>query len=243
MKKKLKWVFAGALVVFALLQFTNPARTNPPVANDFLKSMSPPANIAAEFRAACYDCHSHETVWLWYSRIAPASWLVVRDVNEARSHLDMSTWPTNGLPAITRKLHSMSEEVRSGDMPPVQYKLIHRDARLTAAQRKDLADWLDLQATQAIRRPSPSNSTAGQTNGTLAANASPSRTLYLKNCAHCHGADADGDDGPDLHQLDLTDDQIRNRIRDGVKNKMTSFSGKLSASDIDTLVQYLRTLD
>ena len=68
------------------------------------------------------------------------------------------------------------------------------------------------------------------------------RALFLKNCAHCHGADAHGDDGPDLHGLDLTDDWIANRIRKGKKGQMTAFAGKLQPAEIDALVAYVQTL-
>ena len=68
------------------------------------------------------------------------------------------------------------------------------------------------------------------------------RTLFLKNCAHCHGADARGDEGPDLHKLDWTDRQITTRIRNGKKGQMTAFAGKLSPEEISALVGYLRTL-
>ena len=66
--------------------------------------------------------------------------------------------------------------------------------------------------------------------------------LFLKNCAHCHGADARGDDGPDLHNLDLTDEQIAKRIRNGKKGQMTAFAGKFSAENISEVLAYLRTL-
>ena len=68
------------------------------------------------------------------------------------------------------------------------------------------------------------------------------RTLFLKNCAHCHGADASGDDGPDLHDLDWTDKQIADRIRNGKKGQMTAFSGKLQTTEIESLIAYLHTL-
>jgi mono/diheme cytochrome c family protein len=70
----------------------------------------------------------------------------------------------------------------------------------------------------------------------------PGRALFLKNCAHCHGADARGDDGPDLHGLDASDEWIANRIRKGKKGQMTAFAGKLQPADIDALIAYLRTL-
>jgi mono/diheme cytochrome c family protein len=70
----------------------------------------------------------------------------------------------------------------------------------------------------------------------------PGRTLFLKNCAHCHGADAHGDEGPDLHNLDWTDQQIAKRIRNGKAGQMTAFAGKLDPSEIDSLVAYVRSL-
>jgi len=69
-----------------------------------------------------------------------------------------------------------------------------------------------------------------------------SRTLFLRNCAHCHGASARGDDGPDLHDLGLTDDWIANRIRKGKPGEMTAFAGKLQPAEIAALVTYVQTL-
>jgi mono/diheme cytochrome c family protein len=74
------------------------------------------------------------------------------------------------------------------------------------------------------------------------ASAVAGRRLFLKNCAHCHGADARGDEGPDLHGLDWTDQQIANRVRNGKKGQMTAFAGKLGPGDIDSLIAYVRTL-
>ena len=68
------------------------------------------------------------------------------------------------------------------------------------------------------------------------------RTLFLRNCAHCHGADAHGDDGPDLHGLDFTDDWIAERIRKGKAGQMTAFAGKLQPAEIAALVGYVQTL-
>jgi mono/diheme cytochrome c family protein len=66
--------------------------------------------------------------------------------------------------------------------------------------------------------------------------------LFLNSCAHCHGADAHGDEGPDLHSLELSDRQIANTIKNGIKDQMPSFAKKLSDADIAKLTAYLRTL-
>jgi len=68
------------------------------------------------------------------------------------------------------------------------------------------------------------------------------RTLFLKNCAHCHADDATGDEGPDLHGLKKSDDWISRRIRNGVKGEMTAFGEKFSDEDVKALIAYLRTL-
>ena len=83
---------------------------------------------------------------------------------------------------------------------------------------------------------------ADQDSGPAAATAFNGRALFLKNCAHCHGADAHGDEGPDLHNLEWTNEQIATRIRNGKKGQMTSFAGKLSPDQISDVVAYLRSL-
>ncbi len=75
-----------------------------------------------------------------------------------------------------------------------------------------------------------------------AARVDAGKQLFLKNCAHCHGADARGQEGPDLHKLDWTDEQIAKRIRSGKKGQMTAFAGKFSTDDINKVIAYLRTL-
>jgi Haem-binding domain len=148
MKKKLKWIFAALAVVFALLQFVNPSRTNPPVVGDLMATNPPPPEVAAILHAACYDCHSYETKWPWYSRIAPVSWLIVRDVNNGRHNMNFSDWPYNNPIREAKRLEDMSEEIGYNEMPPKKYTLIHADARLTESQRKELTEWLDSEAAR-----------------------------------------------------------------------------------------------
>ena len=147
MKKKLKWIVIGLAVIFVLLQFTNPARTNPPVVNDLAATNPPPAEITALLHAACYDCHSYETKWPLYSKIAPSSWLVVSDVTDGRENLNFSEWPQDPL-RIAKKLERINEELGYHNMPPQKYLLMHPEARLTEAQRKTIMDWTAATARQ-----------------------------------------------------------------------------------------------
>jgi hypothetical protein len=84
---------------------------------------------------SCYDCHSNETDWPWYSNVAPMSWLVQHDVDEGRSELNFSEWP----PDDADDLH---DPVEHGEMPPAKYTRLHGDAKLSAAERDHLEEAL-----------------------------------------------------------------------------------------------------
>ncbi|MGC9941745.1 MAG: heme-binding domain-containing protein [Verrucomicrobiota bacterium] len=153
MKQKLKWLVVSFAVVFVLLQLANPSRTNPPVKTDLIASTQPPAPVASALVAACYDCHSYQTKWPWYSHIAPVSWLVANDVNEGRKNLNLSDWPADDAKRAARRLENMSDNIDSGNMPPKKYTAIHADARLTPTQRKAMTDWLDAEVDKLQASP------------------------------------------------------------------------------------------
>jgi Haem-binding domain len=148
MKKTLKWVLGALIVAFGLLQLTNPPRTNPPVVNDLMATSVPPPKVAAKLHAACYDCHSNEIKWPWYSRVAPMSWLIAHDVQNGRDNLNLSDWPAANPSRAAKWLRDMSEEVDDQDMPLKKYTAIHADARLTEADRKELTDWMDTEVAR-----------------------------------------------------------------------------------------------
>jgi cytochrome c551/c552 len=128
-------LIAGAVLVIS--QFVPVSRTNPPVEQD----VAAPAEVDAILRRACYDCHSNETVWPWYSRVAPVSWLVVHDTNEGRAHLNFSTWNRLSIPERHEVLDELVEEVESGGMPLPIYLPMHPEARLNDADKTALLAW------------------------------------------------------------------------------------------------------
>ena len=150
MKNKFKWIFAALVAVFALLQLMNPSRTNPPVTpgHDLMATNTPPPQIAALLHAACYDCHSDETKWPWYSHIAPVSWLVAGDVKDGREKMNLSDWPHDRPERAAKRLERISEEAGYQNMPPAKYTLLHPEARLTAGQRQQLIHWADQEAAR-----------------------------------------------------------------------------------------------
>jgi len=137
MGRAVKMVLGILVVALIGAQAIRPERSNPPVENDVA---APPA-IALLLRRACYDCHSRETVWPWYSLVAPVSWLLAHDVREGRAELDFSTWAAYGPVKKAKKLRETADEVTQGEMPPWLYLVTHREARLTDAEHRALADW------------------------------------------------------------------------------------------------------
>lgn len=128
----------AALVGLALaIQLVPVDRSNPPVTADL---DAPPA-VHAVLRASCYDCHSNETRWPWYSRVAPVSWLVAHDVEEARGRLNFSLWGTYEWKRQQRLAEEIWEEVEAGEMPLGVYLLAHADAHLSDEDRAVLAAW------------------------------------------------------------------------------------------------------
>ena len=110
--------------------------TNPPV-------LSEPDWDNTETRAlaerACFDCHSNETVWPWYSNVAPVSWLVQHDTDEGRQYLNFSEWNQGGK---GEEVHETVEVIENGSMPPAIYLVTHPEARLTSAEKDVLMQGL-----------------------------------------------------------------------------------------------------
>jgi hypothetical protein len=150
----LKAGLGGALVIFAGMQLFNPSHDNPPVTADFMAAAHPPAPVAAALRAACYDCHSHETIWPFYSRIAPVSWLIASDVTEGRKHLNFSDWSAEPARAA-KNLDRINEVIDYHEMPPGKYMRLHPDARLTETQRRAVLDWTEAAAGQLRTKATP----------------------------------------------------------------------------------------
>ena len=132
-----KWAIGVLTIAFVAIQLVPVDRTNPPVETEVLATVE----VRSILRRACYDCHSNETVWPWYSRIAPISWLVARDVHEGREELNLSTWNQYTAKQQLKKLKETWDEVAEGEMPPWTYLPLHPDARLSADDRAALRAW------------------------------------------------------------------------------------------------------
>lgn len=133
---KVLLVVLGALLVLGqVIPF--PRAENPPVEAE----VPAPPQVRAVLRAACYDCHSNETAWPWYSGVVPAKWLVRNHVREGREHLNFSTWNRYSADRAAHLLEEVAEEVEKGSMPLRSYLLLHHEARLSPEARRLLVDW------------------------------------------------------------------------------------------------------
>ena len=137
MRKILSVLIGIGILGFALIQLVpfGHEHTNPP-------TISEPQWSSPEARALvkenCFQCHSNETNWTWYSNISPASWLIQFDVNEGRDKFNFSDWNNNPM-----ELDELTEAVQEGEMPPVQYWMFHPGARLNDQQKQELINALE----------------------------------------------------------------------------------------------------
>jgi heme-binding protein len=141
-----KWIKRSLLILIAaivVMQVVRPAKTNP--ASDpsrHIQAVLPVhAEIAATFARSCNDCHSNNTVWPWYSNVAPVSWLLASDVNEGRRELNFSTWGDYDPQKQRKLLGEICEQVKKGEMPEITYTFMHPKAQLNDADRNMICSW------------------------------------------------------------------------------------------------------
>lgn len=130
-------------MVFIIIQFFPIDKTNP-ITNegmDFLKIKNTPEPIAKLIRNSCYDCHSNETKYPFYSNIQPVAWLLKNHIDEGRKELNFSTFATYEPKRQAHKLEEAAEYVEQKNMPLESYTLGHSDAKLSDEQRKQLVDY------------------------------------------------------------------------------------------------------
>lgn len=129
-------VLLGLLALFVLIQLVpyGRAHANPPIGAQ-PQWIDP--DTKALFTRACADCHSHSTVWPWYSNVAPVSWLLERHVNEGRSKFNIH------VPGYGKEAEEAAKTVRNGSMPDRSYLPMHPEARLSASEKEQLAQGLE----------------------------------------------------------------------------------------------------
>ena len=135
----LKKILIALAIIVVGIQFIPVERSNPPVTG----KIDAPSNVLSILKASCFDCHSNETEWPWYSYVAPVSFLVSADVEDGRKRVNFSEWDKYDDEKRTKKLDAIIEEVDEGEMPLSKYTLMHPDAKMDQAKIKVLKDWIN----------------------------------------------------------------------------------------------------
>lgn len=138
-------ILGGLALVFVGIQFVPnelPAveMNNP---GDIIQSGIVSQEVSGLLKTSCYSCHSNETIYPWYSYVAPSSWLVAKDVREGREELNFSTWQENDMVKKLGFLDDISSEVGEGRMPMEIYTFMHPSAKLTDEQRELIVTWAE----------------------------------------------------------------------------------------------------
>jgi mono/diheme cytochrome c family protein len=205
-------VVAAGAALFLLIQIIpiGPQRTNPPVVAEPKWDSSKTRALA---KRACFDCHSNETKWPWYSRITPVSWLLANDVLNARAAFNFSDWHAGDMRSA-----AMDAQINSGRMPLPQYLLIHPTARFTDTEKQQLIAGLTATlASETVKPPSTAPATEGA-------------SLLEARCTACHSIDRIDR----VKQAKKTRDQWAQTV-----TRMVGKGAQLNAAEQSTAIDYL----
>jgi hypothetical protein len=124
-------------------QAIRPSRANPPAnpAKSLFAATHPPATVGSALDRACRDCHTNNTVWPWYTNVAPISWWIIDHVREGRRRVSFSDWADYDPSRQQKELTDICRRVERHNMPLTSYLMVHRDARLTDAERQAICEW------------------------------------------------------------------------------------------------------
>ena len=144
MKKYVKiglWAAGIALVGIQFIPIQrNTSSVIPP--SDFMVTEKPPAEIKSLITASCYDCHSNNTDYPWYSYVQPFAWMIQNHINNGKEELNLSEWGDYSGRMKGMKSESMAHQIEDGEMPLWPYTLLHKEAVLSDSEKKALLDYL-----------------------------------------------------------------------------------------------------
>lgn len=132
-----KKILIGIVILLVVIQFFGPEKTNPPVKADLIADVS----VKTILKTSCYDCHSNETVYPWYSNIVPVSYFLMNHINEGREHLNFSDWENLDSTKKEKLLKEIWEEVEKNKMPLSSYLKLHSEAELDNTQKEIIRKW------------------------------------------------------------------------------------------------------
>ena len=142
MKRRTK-ILLVLLFGLIVIQFIQPAKNQSAeiLSPDLTKALNVPGGIQKLLKTACYDCHSNNTSYPWYSRIQPFGWMQARHINNGKAELNFSDFGSYSARRQISKLTEIVNSVKDGTMPLGSYKWMHKDARLSQEQKDSIINW------------------------------------------------------------------------------------------------------
>ena len=153
MKRGIKWAGLGLAAGLVLIQFFQPEKNMRPVdpAQDLLMVAEVPEHLAELIKNSCYDCHSNQTVYPWYSKISPVSWYLQKHIIKGKEDLNASEYGSLDKADKIELLVDLCEVVEAGTMPLISFTLIHKEAKLSQEDIDALCTWSEEEALKVMR--------------------------------------------------------------------------------------------
>lgn len=143
--KKLRIFLLVLIMLFIVIQFIPSGfpENEPEDEQSITQSGLITEPVLDQLKKSCFDCHSNQTQFPWYAKIAPSSWLLSNHIVEGKAHLNFSEWETYSQREKVGLLQGIKDEVESGKMPLKSYLLMHKDARLSPEIISSLSEWTE----------------------------------------------------------------------------------------------------
>lgn len=152
MRFLIKILFFVAIITFVVIQFFQPEKNQSnDTENLIFKHEELSENVQQLLEKACFDCHSNNTKYLWYDKIAPVSWLVSNHIIEGKKELNFSEWGKMDNYDKIGALEDIRQELDQKTMPLKQYVLLHHDAKLTDEDRAAIIAWIDKKGGELVK--------------------------------------------------------------------------------------------
>ncbi len=133
------------LLAFLAMQFFRPTKNTATALSsaDITTKYTIPEDVHSILKRSCYDCHSNNTVYPWYSNIQPVAWFLADHVKEGKKELNFSEFASYRIGRQYRKLEEISHQLEEDEMPLSSYTIIHRDAKLSMPDKKIMYNWIN----------------------------------------------------------------------------------------------------
>ena len=143
MRRIRKWLLI-LLIAFILIQFIQPTRnkSGQVLATDMAAMYKIPDTVQAVLKVACYDCHSNNTNYPWYTYLQPVGWMLANHIRHGKKELNFNEFGSYTARRQRSKLKAIANQVKDGEMPLNSYTLMHKDARLTREQKQLIIEWV-----------------------------------------------------------------------------------------------------